>query len=137
MTTIAVNKKSMAADSQFTHQNLITRGDKIFKLGDDIIGYCGDVESGTSFIDWKKGGEKPAELEEDFEAFVLSKSGQITWYGSKMIALPIKEKFTAIGSGSHLAIGAMYAGLSPEEAVKIACKVDTFSCLPVKVFDIK
>lgn len=137
MTTIAINKTSIAADSQFTHQNLITKGDKLFRVGDDIIGFAGAVEAGIAFVDWKKGGEKPVELDEDFEAFVLSKDGRITWYGSKMVPIPVKEKFTAIGSGSHLAIGAMYAGLSPEEAVKIACKVDTGSCLPVKVFKLK
>ena len=127
----------MAADSQFTHQNLITKGDKIFQVGDDIIGYAGDVEAGVAFIEWKKGGEKPVELDEDFEAIVLSKSGKITWYGPKLLPIVIKEKFTALGSGSHLAIGAMYRGASPEEAVKIACKVDTGSCLPVNVFNIK
>lgn len=136
MTTIAVNKAGMSADSQFTHQHLVTKGDKIHQIGDDIIGYCGSAEDGAAFIEWKKGGEKPTELE-DFEAFVLSKDGVITWFGPRLIPLPVKEKFSALGSGSHLAIGAMHAGLSPEDAVKIACKVDTGSCLPVKTFNIK
>ncbi len=127
----------MASDSQFTHQGLITKGDKLFEVGSDIIGYCGSVESGIAFIEWKRGGEKPVEIDEDFEAYILSKSGSITWYGCKLIPAPVRESFSALGSGSHLAIGAMYQGATPEEAVKIACKVDTGSCLPVKVFNLK
>lgn len=138
MTTVVIDKTSIAADSQFSYIGLCTKGDKLFEVGDDIIGFSGPVESGLAFVEWKKGAlEKPLELDDDFEALVLSKGGKMVYYGSKMIPIPIKEKFSAIGSGSHLAIGAMHAGLSPEDAVKIACKVDIGSCLPVKVFNLK
>jgi ATP-dependent protease HslVU (ClpYQ) peptidase subunit len=38
--------------------------------------------------------------------------------------LPVKDKHYAIGSGSHFAMGAMQAGKNPEEAVKVAMKLD-------------
>lgn len=131
MTTIAVSRTGMAADSQFTFQGLVTKGAKIFKVGSDIIGFCGDVESGIAFVEWKKGGEKPADIDEDFEAYVLTGDGKIFWYGQKLIPVPVKEKFAALGSGSHIAIGSMMEGATPEKAVRNACKVDTGSCLPV------
>lgn len=128
----------MAADSQFTHQGLITKGTKIFRVGDDIIGFCGEVASGLSFVEWKRGKvDKPVDLDDDFEALVLSKNGKLTYYGAKLVVMPVTEPFSAVGSGSHLAIGAMHQGATPEEAVKIACKVDTNSCLPVKTIRIK
>lgn len=41
--------------------------------------------------------------------------------------------YAAVGSGSDLAIGAMYAGASARQAVEIACKFDINSRPPVHV----
>lgn len=44
---------------------------------------------------------------------------------------PANLGFSAVGSGAKVAVGAMLAGKSAVDAVKIACKVDSYSKLPV------
>jgi len=46
-------------------------------------------------------------------------------------AWEITEDFSAVGSGAPLAIGAMEAGASARQAVRIACRRDLNSRLPV------
>lgn len=133
MTTIACNKDMMAADSQYTSGSLAHTGCKIFKINGDIAAFAGDQQSGLSFIDWLKGGDKPELPLEDFEALVLTKAGKIIYYGDKLKSVPILEKYTSIGSGCHIAIGSLMEGASPETAVKNACKRDVYSGGPIKV----
>jgi hypothetical protein len=51
--------------------------------------------------------------------------------------LPILNPEAAVGSGSGYALGAMLAGKSAIEAVKIACKIDSNSGLPVESIKIE
>ena len=48
-----------------------------------------------------------------------------------IIPARIKNDFWAIGTGSAYAVAAMHLGLSPAEAVKLACLYDTSSHEPV------
>lgn len=64
------------------------------------------------------GGDKP-ELDDDFEALILQPDGKVYWIGKRLEPLEYFAPMT-IGSGSGLALGAMLAGKSPEEAVEIA-----------------
>lgn len=134
MTTIACNKETMAADSQFTEGHLTSHGRKIFQVKGDIAAFAGDQEVGLEFIEWLNGGDKPELPLEDFEGLVLTKEGKMIYYGCKLRPAPVTESHTAIGSGSHLAIGALMQGATPEAAVRIACKRDAYSSGPVKVF---
>ena len=127
----------MAADCQFTSGNLTTHGCKIFRVKEDIAAFAGDQQSGLLFVDWLNGGDKPELPLEDFEAIVLTKAGKMIYYGDKLKPAPVTESHVAIGSGSHLAIGAMMEGASPEKAVKIACKRDAYSSGPVKAYNRK
>lgn len=132
MTTIAMNKDMMAGDSQVTSGNRKSRTQKIHKVDGDIIGFCGGLEDGLLFVDWyKHKGDKPP-IDEDFGALVLTKSGEMYEYGSKLVKAEIKEPFASIGSGSDIAIGAMEMGANPRDAVKIAAKWDAFTKCPVK-----
>lgn len=132
MTTIALNPECMASDSQSTHNGLINKEIKIFKTNQGIVGMAGDSQEGLAFLDWMNGGDKPDDIGEEFEAVLLAPKGKMFWYGRKLIPEKITRKFYAIGSGNHVAIGAMEMGASPEEAVKIACKWTNESCPPVK-----
>jgi len=133
MTTVACNKFTMAADSQFTDGNLVTRGCKIFKVKEDIVAYAGDQQSGIAFIDWLEGGDKPELPLDDFEALVLTKAGKIVYYGHLLKSYVITEPYYAIGSGAHIAVGSIMEGATPDKAVRNACKKDTYSGGPVKV----
>ena len=133
MTTIAVNSECMASDSQSTHNGLICKEVKIFKTNNGIVGMAGDSQEGLAFLEWFRGGDKPDDIGEEFEAIVLTPLGKILWYGRKLIPEKVTSPYYSIGSGSHVAIGALAMGASPKEAVTIAAKWTHESCLPVKV----
>jgi hypothetical protein len=48
-----------------------------------------------------------------------------------------KRGFYAVGSGSHLALGALEAGASPKQAIKIASRYDSGTNNDVRVLKIK
>lgn len=57
MTTIAVRNGVMASDSQYTHQDLRTLGQKIFRVNESILGISGHIDAALVFIDWFKDRE--------------------------------------------------------------------------------
>jgi hypothetical protein len=59
------------------------------------------------------------------------RSDGIWIYESTIIPAKIKNDFYAIGTGAGYALAAMHLGLSPAEAVKLACLYDTSSHEPV------
>lgn len=91
-----------------------------------IYGCSGDAADSIWFGRWIDGewpkGEKP-DLAEKFEALILSPNGTVEWIGKALEPLPYFAPMT-IGSGAGLALGAMLAGKSPEEAVAIAIERD-------------
>ena len=132
MTTIATDGKTIASDSCISG-DYKTKGQKLFKVKDSVIGICGNYSQGLLFVEWYKDKrkEKPALTDEGFEAIVVSKDKVEIW-DCNLIPMEFDEKKTAIGSGGRLAIAAMDAGKSPVEAVRIACKRDDFSSLPIR-----
>lgn len=133
MTTIAVRNGVMASDSQYTHQDLRTLGQKIFRVNESILGISGHIDAALVFVDWFKDREarRPDLANENgFEVIELNASGLYTWTAS-LRQVPIAHKFYAIGSGAHLAMGAMERGASAKQAVAIACRWDTGSSEPV------
>lgn len=55
---------------------------------------------------------------------LLRPNGKMEYLEAGLVALPLTDKFMAIGSGSTAAMAAMMAGCSALEAVKIAAKLD-------------
>ena len=123
MTTIATDGKTIAAESR-SIGSFIVQGDvkKLYRLKDGrVAGTCGASWATEVFIQWMNGeGEKPV-IEDGFGALVLGE--EVTFYCSKLSPLIVKPPY-AIGSGCEFAMGAMLAGKSPKEAVKIAIKLD-------------
>ena len=154
MTTIAVRNGIMAADSQVTCETeaggsryfrCTKMYPKVVRLNDApdenvIIGVSGDGFAALVFVDWYGSGkDKPNELiegEADFSAIVLTSIGLFEYdrwcRGEKVL-----EEFYAIGSGTKAALGAMHAGCSAKRAVEIACRVDSYSRLPVTALKLK
>ena len=127
MTTIACRDGVMAADSQFTHGGLSTRGQKLFRVGDAIIGFCGHVHAAMVFVDWYENREarKPdMGNENEWEALVLHGQTLEHWTAS-LRPVACLDPYYAIGSGSHLAIGAMWAGADARQAIEAARRWDT------------
>lgn len=133
MTTIAVNKDEMAGDSLVDDGGIRAKTTKIFRVKNDLVGLAGSLGEGLEWIEWygSDTDDDPPTLA-NTNIIILKKGGQI--YTIDPTGFPIKasEKFYAIGSGAPAAMGAMYAGKTPTEAVKIACKVCISTGLPVK-----
>lgn len=69
-----------------------------------------------------------------FSCLVISADGQsATLIDDEMQPQPVWDDLLAIGSGAAYAIGAMEAGLTPEDAIGIAIKHDGNSGGPVQV----
>lgn len=70
-------------------------------------------------------------LETNVASALVLKSGLLYYGDTTCVMIRIDDDFAAIGSGANAALAAMHCGRSPSEAVKIACKVDMNSGLPV------
>lgn len=126
MTTVVTNGKVMVADCQLTDAGVsFIYQDKIRKVNGHLIGGAGDPDDIALFMSWFENPTgKPPKLSNRFEAVVVNPAGNIYYYTRRLVPQQIHDKFYAIGSGFHLAIGAMEYGASPMDALKIACKRD-------------
>lgn len=142
MTTIAANRDRMVSDSKVTmeggHGDRVYQAQKIVIYKGDLIGCAGANEQIEAFLKWygtkKKKPQFPRDT--DFEALVLTKEGRLLAYDETLSRDVVTGDFYAIGSGGSAALGALYAGVSIETAVEIACRIDPHSGLPLQVLHI-
>jgi 20S proteasome alpha/beta subunit len=133
MTTIAYRDGILAGDTRVTTEDLVSpeKIRKVFKLRNGcLFAHSGDAEEGEllkrSII---KGGPMPKI--KDSDAICVMPNGDIlfteglTW--TKIVA-----PFVALGSGKQFAYGAMQYGASAADAVRVACKLDKHSGLPIQ-----
>jgi ATP-dependent protease HslVU (ClpYQ) peptidase subunit len=136
MTTIAANKKCMAADRKVTDGDRVFKTHKIRRIGDAIVGGAGTSSAIAKFFRWMESGKQdsPPKLDKDdeLEALVLTPAGLFT-YGNDFTPDEVLDPFYAIGSGAHAALAAMHMKATPKRAVEIACKVDNSTDGPVDV----
>lgn len=132
MTTIATDGKTMAADTQ-QHGQYIDQFvlQKIQLIDKSLVGVAGNTLCAQLFFQWlwnKKSEDEPI-LGKTFEALII---GRVVLYMNKRL-IPIEVGApAAIGSGARYAMGAMLAGATPEEAVRIAMQLDPFTGGEVK-----
>lgn len=137
MTTIAANLKEMAGDSKVTVGAIAYHADKVYRIGDSIIGVCGDANNTTKFLAWFRkecpSDEVAMTLDDDHEfgALVLNQRG-LFYYSDCVEPDRLQDKYFAIGAGADIALTAMHLGKSPTEAVQLACKLNVHSGPPVK-----
>ena len=128
MTTIAANHQMMACDSKVVDGGIVTSvKTKIYKINGDIIGFAGSLSEGMAFVAWYKDQEKDKPPIDDTSILLLRSDGLYTMESNFTLLPETTYGFYAIGSGSHIAMGAMMAGADPYEAVKIAAKLDNDS----------
>jgi hypothetical protein len=98
---------------------------KIYKIRGSLLGVCGNLEHAMQFIEWRrKPGDKPVFADSTFSALELTTKGEILWWGTELVAVPIEDEFYAIGTGAAYATGALEMGAKPAEAIRIAAKHD-------------
>lgn len=129
MTTVACNRKYMAAESMGASGNLKLTGDRKLFRGPEgsVLGVAGVYTKALALAKWICGGldNPPDDLD---EAWVLQLRHDGIWmYEQTAVPFEIHNPFIAMGSGGDFAIGAMAAGADPFDAVKVATKYDVFS----------
>jgi len=133
MTTIAAKASTgdVAADSMVSGDDSFYLVTKIRRGENSIYGGCGDWDKLLKFYNSLESG---ADLDSDTDVTVLELRSDGIWiYESTIIPAKIKNDFWAIGTGANFAIAAMHLGLTPAEAVKLACLYDTSSHEPIDV----
>jgi hypothetical protein len=136
MTTIAARASTgeIAADSMVSGDDSFYLVKKLRKGQESIYGGCGDWDKLLKFYNSLESG---ADLDSDTDVTVLELRSDGIWiYESTIIPAKIKNDFWAIGTGANFAIAAMHLGLTPAEAVKLACLYDTSSHEPIDVMSL-
>lgn len=124
MTTIVCNREEMAGDTLIVSDTKAT-ATKVFKHKGSCIGVAGSYIECLEFVRWWKGGAKgePPEVSE-VDALVLTKDGRILMFNQHHAFFELEDPYAAIGSGGAAALGAMHAGATPSQAIKIAGEID-------------
>ena len=133
MTTIAAKASTgeIAADSMVSGDDSFYLVEKLRRGENSIYGGCGDWDKLLTFYSSLGSGSG---LDSDTDVTVLELRSDGIWiYESTIIPAKIKNDFWAIGTGANFAIAAMHLGLTPAEAVKLACLYDTSSHEPIDV----
>lgn len=156
MTVVAYSSKHrvLATDSRMSDEdgNLITNCQKLYRLKSGaLLGLCGqpDDRDIIRLLESASPRKLPTraqliELKLDFGALLVFPKGQVFGLEATFSELagdhgewgadvmPIRDRFAAAGCGRDFAIGAMEHGASPVEAVRIACRRNSFCSLPVQ-----
>lgn len=99
---------------------------KVFRAGDALVGTAGDAAAGELWLEWLRVGKQGKPPKGEVSMLILRKTG-VAVIEPSGYELRIERGFHAVGSGAHAALGALHAGASPADAVRIACKVDAQS----------
>ena len=137
MTTVAARASTgeIAADSMVSGDDSFYLVEKLRKGKSSLYGACGDWDKILKFYSVLESG---GDLDSDIDVTVLELRADGIWiYESTIIPARIKNDFWAIGTGANFAIAAMHLGLSPAEAVKIACLYDTSSHEPIDIMKLE
>ena len=147
MTTIVVDRKEgvMVSDNQNTLAGIMTACRKIFKMKEGpnkgtLVGTVGAPGPCFIFMEWFTTHDAhnftecyddnqlmQVTDEEDFWCILLTPQKKIMIVDRFFVPEEIPAPYHAIGSGGNIALGAMDAGATAQDAVDIACARDTFS----------
>lgn len=143
MTTIAVNRECMAADTRCSTECGVSYPvQKIFRIGQSLFGTAGAASMGLIFIEWLKTARNRQQLykqwsEENYyreEIWIveLNPQGIFLWDGWGVPEKILLDRF-AIGSGGKAATALLNQDFTPEAAVKAAVNVDIYTQEPIHV----
>jgi len=135
MTTIAFDGKMLAADTRIMHEGRPESGSKLFRIeyqGDRVIyAGCGDVGDMLLIAEWL-GAHGLPENRPDLDdpgcsglLLNLETRSLFSVVGKRPVLYPVREPFTAVGSGAPYAIAAMALGRTAWQAVELAMRFDT------------
>lgn len=135
MTTLLADARLglMVSDSSISDDDRVWSGRKVVRYKGALYGFAGDTDEAVQFMAWIKGGKLPHFSHSD--CLVLSDKG-LTHYNHGTTPQAVKGGVEAIGSGAKAAMCA-YEALAftdPVRAVRIVCRHDSGSRVPVRVY---
>ena len=137
MTTIAakVSTGEIAADTMVSDDETFYSASKLRIGKDSIYGACGTWKQIITAFNHMESGTKDWESD-DVEVLELRADGIYVYDG---ISIPTKliNDFWAVGSGAPFALAAMHLGLSPLQAVELACKYDVGTRGPIEHYKLE
>jgi ATP-dependent protease HslVU (ClpYQ) peptidase subunit len=139
MTTIFADLKSgvMVCDSKCTYSEIWFEKTKVFKIGDELIGFSGYTAESEKWLAWYAAGQNgPSPKITNSNALILSATNLLMLDGSGGHTA-IECGYMGVGTGGPCATAAYMAGASPEKAVQIACRIDANSGGAVVVHKLK
>lgn len=138
MSTCAFDGKSIASDTAQVNGNRfdLAEAQKVYQAGDEYVAIAGHFGAALLFVKWWQDGhpmdKRPSFPDESFEALVVGPNSEPLHFDRALQGIKVGIP-CAIGSGECEALGAMLAGATAEEAVKIACRLDPHTREPVRV----
>lgn len=138
MTTIAADVKAgvMAADSDWTDGDARGVIRKVFRIRGALIGFAGTLRDIESVKAWFRDGFGGAVPDTDVTALILRPTGISVWTALDGEHSEGSSQF-AIGTGAMCARGAMLAGATCAQAVRIAIRIDATSSGRVRVYKLR
>lgn len=141
MTTIAWKGGILAVDNQVTVGDNQKAKASIKTVEDKnnsrVFAITGSLTRGLRFIEDLKSNTAPGDRTKLKGTIVLEfdlKTGRLLSWESRHLPLPIESRYWADGSGCQFAMGAMDAGASAEEAIKIASRHDCYTGFGITVW---
>ena len=133
MTTVAWDGTSIAADRRIVGEGIAGTAGKLFRLKNGcVLAGAGYLDQVLEVAAWINAGCKedkkpkfPEDLAEGSSLLLVDPKGRayfLTW--PYLRRLQVNEKFVAVGSGAHFAMGAMAMGADARRAVVIAARFD-------------
>jgi len=142
VTTIAACGHFIAADGLLTNNGSrhVLDAKKIKVQGGVIYALGGTTCFFEPLIKWHQDGADPLNLPKghdlDWTLLTITRDG--LFFYTNRSAYPERHDFPwTMGTGNEYAMGAMKAGASAEEAVRIACEIDIHSGGEIQVVNIK
>lgn len=135
MSVIVWDGQTLAADKQMTNGGLMLICSKIFKIGDDLVGFTGDYDYGLGMKHWLETGADPHSFpsnQNDKDSWVgvlvVKPDGRVLKYDRCPHPYDLSQnRFVCLGSGRDFAYGALEMGADAVRAVEVACKYEA-SC---------
>lgn len=127
MTAIVYRDGVMAADTMSWVRGVaICAPAKIIRVDGGLLGAAGP----TGVCHWLRrylanpdtAGPKPPVERDDLQALLVERSGQIWRWDWQLVSFQHLGSFVAIGAASEFLYGALYAGASAEDAVRLAIR---------------
>lgn len=131
MTTVIATRDSMYTDTLCGY-TVPFKTRKYARIGTSVFAGSGDLDDIIKFFDWRRAGGDAPNFEDPLDVLEVCHEGIFIW-GKKLTRLWINQAFYAVGSGSQYAMGAMFAGATPQQAIKISAQLDEGTSLPIEI----